>query len=409
MQPQDLRAEDFARYPSKGRAFAVANLSVLRKMPLAVLPAMLGQIIDYDWRFPAERRDLAAQFHYLEGLSPAALSDLVAPFSAIHLPATLGDVDWVNQPKVFEAQLSATLWSLHEIDAYRDAAERYRQQVQAALPEQLPAVPRLTIVIVGRGVQQTSLSLFRPLRPHGALFTNVDPESGLQILLDALKARVREHPEEYAHWYIEGGEPDPAYGSAEGIAVCSYGLLAPTASQELKLLQQFVERASRQGPVGVEAVTSYLASLTPEDLKLEGGPADAPLRRFEADILTQGAGTQVFSTTFVQWAARECLHRAQPLSLLARFAPRQRQAPMNELLTFNPLKQPVDVEGSLVDADMGAYYTWINQQRLPGADSSRFLAWFESHNVVLAIAPGLPRGTTSNQPADMKKILQWMA
>lgn len=409
MQPEDLRAEDFARYPSQGRAFAVANLAVLRQTPLAILPAMLGQVIDYDWRFPAERRDLAAQLRYLQGLSPAAFSDLMAPFAAIHLPAALSEIDWVNQPKVFEAQLSASLWSLHEIDAYRDAAERYRQQVQASLPQQLPAIPRLTIVIVGRGVEQTSLSLFRPLRPHGVLFTNVDSSSGLQVLLDALKARAREHPEEYAHWYIEGGEPEPAYGPAEGIAVCSYWVLAPTASQELKLLHQFVERASRQGPVGVEAVTSYLASLNPEDLKLEGNAADAPLRRFEVDILTQGAGTQVFSTTFVQWAARECLHRAQPLTLLARFAPRQRMAPMNELLTYNPLKQPVDLDGSLVDADMGAYYTWINQGRLPGADNSRFLAWFESHNVALAIAPGLPRGTTSNQPASIQKILEWMA
>jgi len=126
-------------------------------------------------------------------------------------------------------------------------------------------------------------------------------------------------------------------------------------------------------------------------------------------VLTEGAGTQVFSTTFVQWTAREAMRRAQPLTLLARFAPRQRMAPMNELLQRNPLTQETDPEGSLVDADMGAFYTWINQQRLPGQDESRFLAWYEGHNIAVAIAPGLAKETVSNGPATLGKILEWMS
>ena len=31
----------------------------------------------------------------------------------------------------------------------------------------------------------------------------------------------------------------------------------------------------------------------------------------------------------------------------------------------------LDLAGSLVDADMGAYYNWLNQQRLPGAGPIR--------------------------------------
>ena len=50
---------------------------------------------------------------------------------------------------------------------------------------------------------------------------------------------------------------------------------------------------------------------------------------------------------------------------------------MEQLLARDPLQRPQDPEGSLVDADMGAYYTWINQSRLAGADWSRFLVWFE--------------------------------
>ena len=50
--------------------------------------------------------------------------------------------------------------------------------------------------------------------------------------------------------------------------------------------------------------------------------ADAMLTRFQLSLLTEGSGTQVFATTFVQWAAREALRRAQPITLLARFTPR---------------------------------------------------------------------------------------
>ena len=56
------------------------------------------------------------------------------------------------------------------------------------------------------------------------------------------------------------------------------------------------------------------------------------LNHFQLKLLTEGSGTQIFSTTFAQWTAREALRRAQPLTMLVRFAPRQRQRPMNELL-----------------------------------------------------------------------------
>jgi hypothetical protein len=122
-------------------------------------------------------------------------------------------------------------------------------------------------------------------------------------------------------------------------------------------------------------------------------------------VLTEGSGTQIFSTTFAQWTAREALRRAQPLTLLVRFAPRQRQRPMNEMLTNSHTAPEVDPMGSLVDGEMGAYYHWINQQRLPGAEQSAFLAWFEGHSRALVVAPTLPRGAESNSAIDMGKLL----
>jgi hypothetical protein len=54
---------------------------------------------------------------------------------------------------------------------------------------------------------------------------------------------------------------------------------------------------------------------------------------------------------------------------------------------------------------MGAYYTWINLERLEGADSARFLVWFEGHSEALAIAPALKAGTESKTPIDMPTLL----
>ena len=45
-----------------------------------------------------------------------------------------------------------------------------------------------------------------------------------------------------------------------------------------------------------------------------GRPKDEVLERFKVSLLTEGSGTQIFSTSFAQWAAREALRRAQPLT-----------------------------------------------------------------------------------------------
>ena len=138
--------------------------------------------------------------------------------------------------------------------------------------------------------------------------------------------------------------------------------------------------------MGPEELRSHLAALVPADLGMSKA-GDEVLDRFQVRLLTEGSGTQIFSTTYAQWATREALRRAQPLTMLVRFAPRQRQRPMNELLSTGHTNADLDYVGSLVDGDMGAYYNWLNQERLPGAEQSAFLVWFEGHNQAIAIGP----------------------
>jgi hypothetical protein len=48
---------------------------------------------------------------------------------------------------------------------------------------------------------------------------------------------------------------------------------------------------------------------------------------------------------------------------------------------------------------------WLEQQRLPGAEQSSFLIWFEDHAEALVVSPSLPRNTESNARVDLRWLL----
>ena len=368
-----------------------------------MLSILLEEVIEYDWKFPAERKELENQLAYLNSLESGALASLVASFAKLGLSRSLDDSDWVRSPREFVERLTADLWATHQMESFRAAAGEYQSSIDSSVRHEAPAIPRLGIVVMGQGVGEYSGPLFQKLHPHGTYFKNVKPENGLNFLTDRLGKRAQQHPASYAHWYVEGGEAIEIM--APGITNVSYGgLEAPR-----KLLLSKMETGISSGAGGPEALRSLLAQMRPEDLGFSKSPADAILNRFKVALLTEGSGTQIFSTTFAQWAAREVLRRAQPLTLLVRFAPRQRQRPINELLSTTSTAQETDPFGSLIDADMGAYYTWLNQQRLIGAEQASFLVWFEGHSQALVIGPSLPRGTESSSSTDINGILELVA
>jgi hypothetical protein len=402
MIPLDLKPEQFSGYPPEARKLVVQNIAALRQLPLSFLPSLLREAIDYDYKFPVERRALERELANLSSLSEPQLKEWCHGFEQIRISSQLQNSDWVNAPALFVEQLAAHLWSTHQQDVFRAAAMEYAARLQAAVPPDKLPIPRLGITVVGQDVTTYDAPLFRRLRPHGAYYTSVNPQNGLQQLLDAVAARSKAHPVPYGHWYIDGGKEAPHDLS---LTCVSYGALEPVrAAVSAKMLTEI----QRPGG-GPEALRTTMAKMRPSDLGFAGNasgkPVDPVMARFQVKLLTEGSGTQIYSTTFAQWAAREALRRAQPLTLLVRFAPRQRQKSMNELLSQAHDTPELDFIGSLVDADMGAYYNWLNQQRLPGAEQSSYLVWFEGHNKAVAIGPGLPRGTESNASADLHQLL----
>jgi hypothetical protein len=396
LTPSQLAAAHFRHYPPLAREVAVQHLALFREMPTIFLALLLRELIAWDWKFPAERNELTRQFNFLNSLSREQRIALFNPFANLKLSPELERADWVNAPTSFSEQLSAHLWATHQIDSFRTAAREFFDKVAAALPEQPPAVHRAAFVSFGHGVRNNSYPLFRKLRRRGAYFPKVTAEDGLKTLVDAVNTRAHTHPESFGHWYIS--EASTREASAEVVPV-SYEALRPLRATIQEKMRELYESAS-----GPEAIRSLLAKMRPEDVGMSeaGNPV---LSRFELSLLTEASGTQIYSTTFVQWAVREALRRARPLTLLARFTPRQREHPMNELLTEASSKPELDPQGSLIDADLGAYYTWLNQQRLTGAREATFLAWFEAGTEAVAIGPKFKPGSVSGAPISLADLV----
>lgn len=396
MLPDQLTPESFAGYPPQARELATRQIAILRRLPLAFVPLLLRELIVYDWKFPAERVDLDRQFMYLEGLAPGSFRAAMSAFAELKVTRELEKVDWVNSPAIFSEQFSAHLWATHQIDAFRAAAVDYVRKSSASAPDPLMPTHRLGIAVIGQGITKSDYRLFRKLRPKGVYYTQVKHAGGAQVLLDAVRARAEAHPVPYGHWYIDGGA---SLAAPKGVTRISYDGLSTTRA----VLQNRMQKTYEAPVFDPEAFRTMMAQIKPEEAGLNSG--DGALDRFQLSLLTEGSGTQVFATTFVQWAAREALRRAQPLTLFVRFAPRQREKQMNELLAEHQRPLDLDAQGSVIDGDMGAYYTWLNQQRLPGEERSAFLAWFEDQSEAVAIAPGLERGKQSDSPVELAELV----
>jgi hypothetical protein len=399
MLVQQIRSEQFHNYPPQAQRVATANVALLQQLPLAFLPLLLREIIVYDWKFPAERDEIDRQIGYLGSLTPDQLSGVMSSFAKLKLSADLQGMDWIGAPVRFSEKLSAYLWATHQIDEFSRAAEQYIRVFNTAVPEAPVPVPRLGIAVIAQEINRSDYPLFRKLRRKGVYFSQVDPGSSYNLLLETVAVRAQAHPSPFAHWCIEGAQQGIPQGGT--VASLAYDSLKPARKQLIHKMQQV--SASQSGP---EILRTRMAETEPSELGMQRLTSEPVLSRFAISVLTEGSGTQIYSTTFVQWAAREALRRARPLTILAKFSARQTEESADEEFSGVQQQAVLDPAGSLVDADMGAYYTWINLQRLSGADQSSFIAWAEGRREAVAIGPSFAPATESQANVSMVEILR---
>jgi len=399
MEPRDLHESAFRTYGPLAHKLACDHLALLRELPLVLAAVLLRQVIVLDASFPRERAVTEAQFTYLASLSTGQLHQLTQGFAALSLSPELVAEDWVRAPQTFEEDLSAYLWASHQIDSFHSLATQFLDTVEKAVPPAPPAASRWAAAIIGSGLRKEGYPLFRKLKPNGVFFPNVTDADGSATILSELARRAAATPVPYGHWYVDGGDPLPV----DPAAVSSFSWLqsSPVRDALLRKIQSVID----SGSSGPEMLRSIMAEWAPREDR--DSHYDSLIDQFVVNVYGGGSGTQIFSTTFVQWSARELLRRAEPVSLVTRYGPRQRQRGMNEM--FAQAAEEMDYAGSLVDADFGAYYTWINLNRLAGSESATFIAWSEAHQQAVAIGPGLPRGAQSPNAITIRRLLDIVA
>lgn len=401
MTPAQLRATSFSSYPALGREFATEHLALLQRLPMAICPSFLKEILQLDTSFPAERAALRWQCESLMHLAPGQFDTLLAPLAAITLPRELVDSDWINHPAAFITGMTASLWSSGQIDSFRKASSA----LFATIPERENTASRLTIAVFGTGATPATKTLLTKLRRQGLFLTSLSNQEMSQQIFEAFRAHAEGTSEPYANWYIDGGTPwKNGFETLPNTVTTSYSALAPVRSRALGVMEATVA----EGNAGAERMRDRLTATTTDQMNAEVITSDSVLQRFYTELFTESSGPQIFSTSFVQWTGRELARRARPQTLLLRYGQRQRYHSFDESLhASNP--DELDPEGSLRDAEMGIYYAWIEMDRITATGKGTFLAWLEGSSQAVLVGRNAPQGAASPSSYTLAQALKAFA
>jgi hypothetical protein len=378
-----------------------AQQRLLESLPVPLAAVMMQQIERAGRLFPAERRELDYTLESLALPRQQGVEKAVQMFVALRLSPELGRMDWRSDATGFVDKMTAELWSTGQIGAFREAAKLLAPSATRAEQSAQVSKPRFVAIVLDKRLSVVGKTpvLFRKLRSYGTFFAHVNDENGAGTLASWLAARANAHPEPYTHWQISGDIwKEPV--SAPVVSLSYIGMLA----ERQRLLAFFNTVRNTEASQGPEGLQRVLQHLTPEEIDM-GAIKDPVVRTFALDTFTQGSGTQLYATTFVQWTIREALRRAQPESVLAWFTPRCEATSMDWRISHPDREQAPDGPGSLIDAEMGAYLSYVNLMRLPDAERASLLVWHEGYGQALLIGTDMPRGVESNSAITLQRLL----
>ncbi len=104
MLPRDLKLEQFNSYPPEAKKLVKDYLGTFQPLPLSFVASLLREVIDYDFKFPAERRTLERELANLSSLSSEQTNEWVEPFTKITLTSKLEHFDCAASWRVFHSR-----------------------------------------------------------------------------------------------------------------------------------------------------------------------------------------------------------------------------------------------------------------------------------------------------------------
>jgi hypothetical protein len=382
-----------------------------RRLPATFAAAVHDQLRQWEFLFPAERRQLRAQLDWLAALSAAEFDRLFAPLVSIEGRMALGLRDTAAGLGVRDVGILARspLYPRWRV-AVADLFDRIDAAAAPSVP--LRAAPRLLIEILPPAASLAGEAVWPNLATQGAWFS-LDRPFGEMLPALAAAIAARACPPEFEDiertWLFECGTE---FSALAGLTVLSWDALDA-------LRREFLRRFN--------AVQRDLRSVdaTSEDLRRAeigrlAGPAIAAnprVREFLRSVLLSGNGSLVFANSFVEWGASEALRRVEPQALIASFGMRRKLKPFSSLVLFedqnrsNPVPDSDDPAGSLVDAVLLAEYVHLAAGRVacyPGHTVTLLTAVDWSR--VLILAPQAPQFAAPATPDQLTAFVQgWLA
>jgi len=150
MLPRDLKPEHLRGYPPQARKLVCDHLQTLRLLPLSFLPSLLREAIEYDFRFPVERKTIEREISNLSALSGEQLNEWFREFVAIHLSHALENLDWINAPGAIPGRTLGVLLDHPPNGCIPQSSDRLRRPAAPGLPPELPTLQRLWITIIAQ-------------------------------------------------------------------------------------------------------------------------------------------------------------------------------------------------------------------------------------------------------------------
>jgi len=365
---------------------------LVRRLPATFGAALHDQLRQWEFLFPAERRQLRAQLDWLSSLAPAECDRLFAPLTELEGRMALGLRDTSAGLGVREVGILARSplypqWRIAVVEVF--------DQIDAAAAPSvaLRDSPRLLLAVLPPAASLEDQPVWPELTKLGAWFS-LDRPFGefLPTLVASIAGRASAQAFEEVErtWLFECGTQFAALPNSTVLSWDATDMLRREFLRHFNAVQR-----------DLRSVDQTSEDLRRADIDRLAGPAIAanPLvREFLRSVLLSGNGSLVFSNSFIEWGASEALRRVQPQALIASFGMRQKLKPFSSLVLFedqhrsNPVPDQDDPAGSLTDAVLLAEYVYLASQRVACyPDHTVTLLSAVDWNRVLILGPRAPR------------------
>ncbi len=408
----------YSSLTGEARSLSQEYRGVLDRLPRTFWVSNLIELEKWPSLFEPERSYFRVLLKQLSDLSEPEFQAMFGSLASFEARTNCREIT-ATDPEGLQARLVSHLQRLGQYPSWRKEINRIFEKLEPSVERRLYSAdrsPRLIVIIYGEGITIERDKLWARFQKMGTrvplrVAATDTSETFLRALFTGHPEQASESPpptlfhirKESAgvppldNWIIEAG--DALHALCEQSAGAAAG--DSTTGMSYDRLRSYRDRLSEtiyskvlsglRSPLELAAYLKTLQVKPQEGVSLYSSEV---VLAFIRDIFLAGAGTLIINNTFVEWGAVQALKRAQPRVLVARFGVRDKLKPFSSLLMFSkprttdqiPILQ--DPLGSFVDAELLAYYLWLNAENGPPYQGNTlYLLLAEGVDELLAVVP----------------------